>query len=114
MTITSVVPVVLCASTALTNADVAYITAAAGQTMIRAAIVTNITGGAITFDMWRVPSGGSSADGNLLLKTQSVPATGRYIVSELLNMVLLVGDTIHIQASANTSLNFTASGWLSS
>lgn len=113
MTATTVVPAVLRATTTVTNADAVYVTGAANaQTVIKRAVITNITAGAIAFDMWRVISGGSSADGNLICKTQSVPATSTYPCPELANMVLLPGDTIHIQASANTSLNFTASGFV--
>jgi hypothetical protein len=112
MAVTAVFFAALSPTVPLTNAVATYVTAAANsQTLIKRAVVTNITAGAITFDLWRVPSGGSVANGNLMLKTQSVPANGQYLLPELANLVLNPGDTIQIQASANTSLNFTASGF---
>jgi len=112
MSISTIFFAVLSPTVPVTNAAATYITGAANsQTLIKRAVVTNITGGAITFNLWRVPSGGTAVNGNLVLNTQSVGANSQYLLPELANMVLYAGDTIQIQASANTSLNFTASGF---
>ncbi len=115
MTISSVVPAVLSTAVQITNAAVAYITGAANsQTVIKRAVFNNVTAGAITITVNRVISGGSVAATNEVISARSVPAGGTDLAPELANMVLNGGDAVFCKASANTSVNFTASGFVAS
>jgi hypothetical protein len=113
---TNVTPVVLAASAQLTNSAATYITGAAnGQTIIKGAVFSNVTNGAVTVTVYRVASGGTPGPTNLLIPARSIgaaPATD--LAPELTNMVLNPGDTIQCLASAATSINFTASGFFAS
>ena len=111
MSTTNVSPAVLCAATQITNAAVAYITGPANaQIIIKNAVFTNVTGGAITITVYRVASGGSPGATNTIISARSIGANATDRAPELINMVLNGGDTIQALASANTSINFTASG----
>jgi hypothetical protein len=112
---TNVTPAVLAPSAQLTAGVVTYITGTANaQTIIKRAVFTNVTAGAVTFTVWRVPSGGTSGSTNLLIDARSIAAGGTDLAPELANMVLYAGDTIQAEASAATSINFTASGFVAS
>ena len=110
---TNVTPAILAQSTTLTNATATYITGAAlSETIIKNAVFTNFTGGAVTFTVWHVPNAGTAANANLLIQTRSIAAGGTDLAPELINLVLAAGDTIQALAGANTSINFTASGFV--
>tara|TARA_R110000868_G_scaffold143298_1_gene361346 strand:- start:5031 stop:5375 length:345 start_codon:yes stop_codon:yes gene_type:complete len=112
---TNVTPAVLCAATQITNAAATYITgAAASQTIIKRAVFNNITAGAVTITVYRVASGGSAGTTNEVISARPVSAGATDLAPELANMVLNAGDTIQAKASANTSVNMTASGFISS
>lgn len=113
MATTSVSPAVLCPTTQITTAAAAYITGPAnGQYVIKRAVFSNVTGGAITITAYRVPALGTAGPTNLVIPTRGVAADGTDLAPELANMVLDPGETIQCLASANTSINFTASGYI--
>lgn len=106
---------VLQAGVQITTAAVAYVTGAANaQTLVKRAVFTNVTAGAITITVHRVPSGGTAGATNMIIDTRSIAALGTDLAPELANMVLTAGDTIQCLASANASINFFASGFVAS
>ena len=110
---TTVTPSVLCPETEITNTAAIYITGPANaQVIIKRGVFTNVTGGAVTITVHRVVSAGSVAAANMLISARSVAAGETDLAPELANMVLDAGDTIRAFASANTSINFTASGFV--
>ena len=112
-TTTSATPAVLQPGVQITTAAVAYVTGGVNaQTLIKRAVFTNITAGAITFTVNRVPSGGAVGATNIIIDARSIAALGTDLAPELANMVLNAGDTIQCLASANTSINFFASGFV--
>jgi hypothetical protein len=112
---TNVSPAVLQAGAQLTNAQVTYLTGtAASQTIIKRAVFNNITAGAVNFSVWRVPSAGAAGATNQIITTRPIAAGGTDLAPELANMVLNAGDFIVCQAGANTSINFFASGFITS
>lgn len=109
---TNVDAAVLNAGVQITTGAVAYITGGANtKTVIRRAVFNNITGGAVTITVRRTPSGGGALD---LITARPVAASGTDLAPELANMVLNGGDTISCLASANTAINFFASGFVTS
>lgn len=107
----SVVPQNLVPTVALTTGAVAYIAGApSSKTIVQKATLSNVTAGAVTFTMYRVPSGGSAGAGNTIVQTKGLAAGEVYIANELNGLVLDPGDTIQALASAGASINFTASG----
>lgn len=110
---TNVSPAVLCPETQITNAAVAYIIGGINsQTIIKRAVFNNVTAGAITITVNRVTSGGSVATTNEIISARSIAAGSTDLAPELANMVLNAGDSVFAKASANTSINFTASGFV--
>lgn len=110
---TSISPAVLQAGAVLTTSAATYITAAANsQTIIKRAVFTNVTGGAVTFTVYRVPSGGSAVTGNEIIPARSIAAGATDLAPELSNMVLNAGDFIAALASTGTSINMFASGFV--
>lgn len=106
---------VLQAGVQITTAAVAYVTATANaQTLIKRAVFTNITGGAVTITVHRVPSAGTAGPTNMIIDARPIAGLGNDLAPELANMVLNAGDTIQCLASANTSINFFASGFVAS
>lgn len=104
---------VLCASTQLTGSAATYVTGSASQkTVITRARATNSDGAtAYTITLYRVPSGGSAATGNIVVNGRSIPPGGSDLLPELQGMVLNAGDTIQGLASTTLKINFTASGY---
>lgn len=96
-------------STVLTTADATYFTAPV-PTQVTKATVTNPTGGAATITINLVPSGGAVATGNVLVSARSVQAGETWDITPLVGVILATGDIISAKASANTTLNFAASG----
>lgn len=112
---TSASPGVLCPATTLTSSAATYITCNANvQTIIKRAVFSNFTAGAITITAYRVISGGTAVNANIIIPARSIAAGGTDLAPELANAVLNAGDTIQCLASANTSINFTASGFITS
>jgi hypothetical protein len=110
---TNVTPAVLQAGVVLTTSAVAYITGPANsQVIVKRAVFNNTTAGAVTFTVYRVPSGGSVGTGNQIISARSISAGGTDLAPELANMVLNAGDTVQALASAGTSINMFASGFV--
>jgi hypothetical protein len=109
---TTVTPAVLQPGIVLTGASVAIITAQANaQSIIKRAVFSNVTAGAITITVTRTPSGGAPLT---IISGQPVAANSTYLAPELANMVLNGGDTINALASAAASVNAFASGFVAS
>ena len=98
------------ASIQLTNASVDMYTAPANtRAVIKRLAVTNITAGAITVTVTLTPSGGSALT---VTSAFSVAAGVSAVLNEWANMVLSPGDKFSALASANTSINLVASGFV--
>lgn len=110
---TNVSPAVLSAGSQITTAAVAYISAPANaQYVVKRAVFSNVTSGAVTITVYRVPGAGTPGATNTIIDGRPVAAFGTDLAPELSNMVLNAGDTIQCLASANTSINFFASGFI--
>jgi hypothetical protein len=109
---TTATPAVLQPGAVLTTSQVAYVTGGANvETIIRQAVFSNITGGAVTITVTRTPSGGSPST---IIPGRSVAANGTDLAPELAYMVLNPGDTLNAAASAGTSVNVFAFGFVTS
>jgi hypothetical protein len=109
---TNINPSTLQPGAVLTTSPVAYVTGAANtQTIIKRAVFTNITAGAVTITVSRTPSGGSPL---VIISVRSVAGNSTDLAPELANMVLGGGDTINAFASAGASINVFASGFVAS
>lgn len=109
---TNVTPAVLQPGAVLTTSAVAYVTGTANsQTIIKRAVFSNITAGAVTITVSRTPSGGSPL---IIIDVQSIAGNATYLAPELANMVLNAGDTITALASAGAAINVFASGFVAS
>ncbi len=97
---------------ALGTSLAAVITAPANsQVTVKRAVFANYTGGAVSFSVSRVASGGSAL---VIIPSRSIAAGATDLAPELANMVLNAGDVIQALASAATSINVFASGLLAS
>ncbi len=107
-------PLKLAAVAPLTNSAVALYTVPASGVLgvvVKKATVGNITGSFAAFTLWIVPNGGSAVNGNILCPAISLGGNVTYIVNELNGLVLNPSDAIWGMASANTTMNFNASGF---
>jgi len=77
-------------------------------TTICSAVATNLTGGAITLQVWVAMDGGAAANANKVYDAISVSANSQADLPLLENMKLPRGAKIHAQASGN--LTITISG----
>lgn len=87
-----------------------YYTATNVRARIDKCTVTNTTAGAVTFNLYLVPSGGSAGVTNQIVDTKSVGVDETYVVSEAIGHWLDVGGFISAGASAATSLTLVVSG----
>lgn len=91
--------------TVLTTSAVTMFTvpAAPTTTLLRGGRMrfSNTTGGAVTVTVHSVPSAGSAADGNAVVKAKSVPAND-YIDVDL--PIMPAGSFVQALAGANTSI----------
>lgn len=95
----------------LTTSAVTYYTAPANTTtQITVLALTNTTAGALTADVYLIPSGGSATDSNRVLSARSLAANETYIVTGAIGQVLAPAGFIQAKASAGTSINIVASG----
>lgn len=95
----------------ITNAAATYYTAAAAvKARIDAFTVTNYSGSAATITIWLVPSGGSAADTNIIVKTRSIAAGASGRILEAIGQTLEGGGTLQMQASANSAITVAVSG----
>ena len=98
----------------LTTTSAALYTAPALTTVgIKNAVFSNVTAGAITITVNRVPSAGSPTASNQIISAQSIAANSTYLAPELANLVLAPGESIYAKASALTSINAFLSGFTS-
>ena len=89
-----------------------YACPANSAVIVRHAVFTNHTAGAVTLTVHVVPSGGSAAAANKVLDAYSISAHTAYTSPELSGCVLTAGDSIHTLASAATSIGQNISGIL--
>jgi hypothetical protein len=109
---TSASPAVLQPGVVLTTSSAPCVTgASASQTVIKRAVFTNVTAGAVTFTVTRTPSAGAPLT---IINARSIAAGGTDLAPELANMVLNAGDIIAALASAGASINVFASGFVTS
>ena len=78
--------------------------------IIRHAVFTNTTAGAITVTAYVVPSGGSVGDPTTVLDAFSIAGKTAYTSPELSGVVLATGDTLQCFASGATSVSLNVSG----
>ena len=115
MAANNIAPAVLQPGVQLTMAAVAIVTCPVNaQVIIKRAVFTNVTSGAITLTVYRVQSGGTPGATNTIISAYSVAAGTAYVAPEFANMVLNAGDTIQALASATASINAFVSGLLTS
>lgn len=108
----AVTPLLLTASTQLgTSAASFYTTPASTKVVVRRVVFTNVDTTSRTFTVYRVPSAGAAATGNIVISAQRLSPGEAYIASELSGMVLDAGDALYALASAATAINVTASGF---
>lgn len=89
-----------------------YTAPANSKVIIRHAIFTNTTGGAITVTAELVPNAGTAGAPATVMSAQSIAAGGTYVSPELAGIVMNAGDTLQCFASAATSISMNASGIL--
>lgn len=94
----------------ISNSATTYYTATNVQSRLDKCTVCNNTAGAVTFDMWLVPSGGSSGASNQVIQDRSVNAGETYTCPEIVGQWLNAGQFVVAQASAATSLTLRISG----
>lgn len=80
------------------------------KTTLTAATVTNPTAGAVTLDVWLVPSGGSANDASKVYNGLSVAAGDHVGLPLLVAQTLDEGEAVHMSASSATSLTVHLSG----
>lgn len=90
--------------------SIRYTCPANTRIVIRHAVYTNTTAGAITVTAYVVPSGGSVADATTVISAQSIAGHAAYVSPELSGIVLNAGDTLQDFASAAASISLNASG----
>lgn len=96
----------LFAPAALTTSAATYYTVASPYKLINSRVrFTNVTSGAVTVTAYAVPSGGSAADSNAILKGYSIAANA-YLDIDL--PVMTAGDFLQALASAGTSITIHA------
>ena len=89
-----------------------YTQASNTKGVVRHAVFTNHTAGAVTLSVYVVESGGTATAARLVLDTYSIAAHTAYTSPELSGVVLNAGDSIQTVASAATSIGQNISGVL--
>lgn len=110
---TTATPAVLVAATNVENAQtLKYTSPVNGKgTWVDKATFLNYSGGAQTFTVWLVPSGGAAGNSNLVISARSLASSGGSdFAPELVGKFLAPGDAIYWQASAATSINGAING----
>jgi len=106
-------PIVMVAGTDAPSSEASqYDCPANSRAVVRHAVFTNHTAGAVTLTVYIVPSGGSAAAANKVLDAYSIAAHTAYVSPEVAGVVLNQGDGIHTLASAGTSIGQSISGIL--
>lgn len=80
------------------------------KTVIDKFTVTNTTAAPVTISINLVPSAGTAADSNCVLKSKSIAANETYNCPELVGQSLEAGGFISTIAGAATSLTISATG----
>jgi hypothetical protein len=91
---------------------VQYTTPSNSRVIVRHAVLTNTTAGAITATAYIVESGGSVTDARKILDAYNIPAHTAYTSPEFAGVTMNTGDTIQCFASAATSISVNISGIL--
>lgn len=91
-------------------ANTTYYTATNIRARIDKCTVCNNSGGAVTFDLYLVPTGGTAGVTNQIIKTKSVADKETYTCPEAVGHWLESGGFISAGASAATSLTLVVSG----
>lgn len=111
----SISPLSLVQGTDAPNAVAAqYTCPSLSKVVVRHAVFTNHTAGAVTLTVYVVESGGSVTDARKVLDAYSIAAHTAYVSPELAGVVLNAGDAIQTVASAATSISQNISGILQS
>jgi hypothetical protein len=93
----NIIPVKIAQNALTTSAVLAYTVPAATRLMIKNINVCNTTAGALTFNIFLVPSGGSPATTNALYYQNSLAS---YASTQWSGVTMLnAGDMIYVQAS---------------
>jgi hypothetical protein len=74
--------------------------------------VTNTTGAARSFNIYRVPPGGAATNGNKIVSSRGIAANATYVAVEVLAQGLPAGFSIWGDADVASSLSIAASGAL--
>lgn len=98
------------AQSVLGTASAPIYTATGVRTRIDALTVANANAAARTFSLWLVPSGGSAADATLVVKDFSIAGGKSVRVLQAIGQWINPGGSLHMVASAATSLTATLSG----
>lgn len=100
-----------------TSAAAVYTSPANTTTVVMRAVATNVAAAGATLTLWIVRSGGSRADGNIIVgaaaagQTLSAGPAEPNVLAPLAGMVLRAGDAIHALSDTATAINLVASGW---
>lgn len=105
-------PAQLVAPSQLTAAAVTYYTAPENTTAeISAATATNVTASARTVTVYIIPSAGSAASTNIVVRTRTVPANAAVQLWELIGQKLPAGSFLQALADGATAVNLTVGGY---
>lgn len=107
MTVTSKV---LVQAKQVENTPTTQYTSVGCKTIIDKPLVTNTSGGVVSFSANLVPSGGSPDATNQVAKDVSLAAGATYLFPEIAGARMDAGDFLSMSASAATSLTFRMDG----
>ena len=91
---------------------VMYTCPASTIALVKHAVLTNTSGGALTVNVYVVPSGGTADATAKILDTYSIGSHTAYTSPELCGIVLNTGDTIQMDASSAASISLNMDGIL--
>lgn len=94
----------------IAGSNTTYYTATNVRARIDKCTVTNTTAGAITFNLYLVPSGGAAGVTNQIIDTKSIAAHDVYTCPEVVGHWIEASGFISAGASAATSLTLVVSG----
>lgn len=94
----------------LENSQTTQYTAASVSAIIDKFTVTNTSGGAVTFSVNLVNTGGSSGSSNLFIPTKTLQSAESYACPEVVGQVLRTGDFISTTCNTATAVACRVSG----
>lgn len=100
----------LVASKVAENTQTTQYTSTNVRTIIDKFTATNYSAASASLSVNLVPSGGSTGDSNLTVKTKTLQPGETYTFPEIVGHILVSGDFISTLASAATSINIRVSG----